>query len=162
MALQTIRGNLAINWHTTKPTNLDAPSVAGDPIISAPTDVLKGTGSDGECLSDMSGWDRTVNTIPIPGGCSLNTATIPGEVQAGTGMFKYYYDDTTTPIKDLFTVGLTGYLLLAPYGATAGQRSTVCLVTVLSNQVDYEIANQGATFTVMFSKASQTEGVIVA
>lgn len=162
MALQTIRGHVAINWHVTAPTNLNAPSVAGDAIISAPTDVLKGTGSDGECLQSMSPWQKDVSTISIPSACSLQTSTIPGPQVPGQDSLTYYFDDTTTPIKDLFTPGTTGYLLFAPYGATAGQRSSVCLVEVLSNQIDYEIANQGATFTVTFSKTSQTEGRIVA
>lgn len=161
MALNAIRGSLAIITDPTAPGSLTAPGIVADGL-AAWDDILHGTGSDGECLADMSEWKKTVNTIPIPDGCSLQTATIGGETSPGIDTLTYYLDDTTTPIKDLLVVGYTGYIILAPYGVVAGQRCTTCLVTVLASQPDYEIANQGATFTVTFSKASQTEGRIVA
>ena len=70
MALDTIRGVLAIVWDeggTGTPVVAPAlPKIATEiDGATAWLDVLKGTG-DGECVSDMDGWDITPGTIDVP------------------------------------------------------------------------------------------------
>ena len=159
MALTAMRGTMEAWWNVAAPASLTAPSAAA---VLAYTDILHGTGSDGECLADMDGWGRNVGTVAIPDACSLTTKTIPGENTLGVGSLTYYLDDTTTPIKDLFTIGLVGHVILAPIGVVSTLRSVIAKVTVLTNQVNYAVANEGATFTVTFSKTSQTNGIFAA
>lgn len=155
MAVLTLRGNIEAVWLTSAPANLAAPTQAE---INAGTDIVTGAASVAERMADLAGWNVSPNVIEAPGADTLSTPTIPGETDLGQGTLTYYIDDTTYPIDTLLAEGASGWICLMPYGQTAGNHSTVIAVEVLTNQVDWQIQNQPATFTVELSKTGQTEG----
>lgn len=160
MAVFTLRGTIEAKWLTSAPASLAAPAIATE--LNTGTDIVVGGASVSERLATMAGWTTTPGTIEAPGADTMVTPTIPGETDLGTGSLTYYIDDTTYPIDTLLAEGATGWIVLMPEGETAGNHSTVISVEVTTNQIDWQVDNQPATFTVTLSKTGQTEGALAA
>jgi len=156
MSRQTMRENIAIRWLTTAPADPAAPTQAE---ITAGTDIVTGASADGEVLADLDGWSTSTSDISVPDAGSLNTGTIKGDRALGQASLTYYLDTDSLTIHNLLAEDEEATVVLMPFGEGAGEVCTVVNVRVNQNEPDYQVGNNGATFTVTFSKSLQTEGV---
>lgn len=161
MSRFTIRGNVAVRYHSSAPANLAAISVATE----LGTDQ-RGV-AEGESLAAMDGWESSASTINTPDVLSLQTGNIPGEVTFPTGTLKYYTDDTTNAIFAAQVEGTDGYISIWPFSATpatptASEDYTIFSIEVIDRSRALATANEAEMHTISYSIQSRTEGTSAA
>lgn len=128
-------------------------------LTTAVTDLIVGAGSVGERMADLADWNITTSTIPAPGADTFDTPTITGETDLGEPSMTFYIDPAVHPIDTALAEDVTGKIVLMPEGIGSGKLSLVCACTVQTNQVDWQVDNAPATYTVTFARTSAVEGV---
>lgn len=136
------RGTSMVHWETTM-ADTTTPSTTND----VDNDI---TGD----IADMSGWEFNNNPIATPSLASTFTTTITGPDDAGSPSMDLYDNDANTTTKDLLAKGNAGYVILSPNVAgsapVATERADVFTVTVASNNSNWTLAAEAATYTVTF------------
>lgn len=161
MARFTLRGNVAVRFHSSAPGTLSAISVATE----SGTDDL-GV-AEAEAISGLDGWESSASTINTPDALSLQTGNIPGEVTFPTGTVSYYTDDSTNAIFAARTEGTTGYISIWPFAAdpttpASGEDYTIFSVEVIDRSRSLSMGNEAETHMISYSIQSRTEGTAVA
>ena len=128
-------------------------------LTTAVTDLIVGAGSVGERMAQLEGWNTVTATIPAPGADTFNTPTIAGETDLGEPTMQFYIDPAVHPIDTALAEAVTGKIVLMPEGIGSGKLSLVCAIEVSTNQVDWQVDNAPATYTVTFQRTSAVEGV---
>lgn len=164
MARYTLRGNIEIRWLPAAHAFADSTlaTLTALEVDTTAVNIQHGPGSDGECISDLGGWELDQSQIPVPDLCSNVTGTIPGEITTGQSYLEYYDDDTSTPTKDLLVEGIAGYVLIMPQGTAVGKKGDVWPVTVQSNRPTLVVGNEAAKFRVNFTTSGPTAFEVVA
>lgn len=163
MARFTIRGNTAVRFHSTAPSNLAAISIATE-LGSDDLGV-----AEGEAISGLEGWESSPSVIGTPDALSLETGNIPGETTFPVGSVSYYTDDTTNAIFAARTEGTAGYISIWPgvnngTPASPGQPVdyTIFSVEVINRSRSLSMGNEAETHTISYAIKSRTEGTSAA
>lgn len=113
MARYFRRGKSKIKW---------APSVAG----SSPTRPEITAGVDlSPSVADIAGFQLSNNPIETPDLATAFNSQIDGPDTTDDSSITFYDDDTSTTIRTTLAKGVSGYVLLMPYGDVATKRCEV-------------------------------------
>ena len=169
MARFTNRGNIEIRFFSaleTYPT-FDPEEVATTQTIrfgilqNQAENIQHGSGSEGECIADMGGWELSQSEIAVPDICSNVTGNIPGEITTGSAYLEYYDDDVSTPSRDLLQTGLRGWVTIVPQGIEVGNKGDWWPVRVQANRNLLNIGNEAARFRIDFTTSQPVEFEII-
>jgi hypothetical protein len=127
--------------------NLDAPT-SGE--ITAGKEL---TGS----IADIAGWEYTNQVIETPDYATTFDSQIGGPDKAAASSFTLYDGDQTADatLRAALAKGTAGFVLLAPYGATATKRAEVWPATVIAESDRYTTGNEAAKYMVQYSVTSR-------
>jgi hypothetical protein len=102
-------------------------------------------------ISAISGFQLSNSPIPVPDLATVFTAQINGEDTVADSTLTLNDDDTTTAIRTALAKGTSGFILLQPYGATAGKRCEVWPVKVTGYNDEWSVDNTNAKSVVGFA-----------
>jgi hypothetical protein len=131
MARQPLRGNVKILWFATDPA-----ATITQAEVSAATDITGVAG--GEAAISIAGFESSPSQINVPDLVSNTTGQVTGETTLGSATIMYYFDGSTNTIRDSFTDGEEGWIVLAPNGTAAGKTGTKHQVEVQSRNIMYD------------------------
>lgn len=125
------------------------------PAVSNPAAPSAGEISAGTVLTaavgGISGFQLSNSPIPVPDMATVFTAQINGEDTVADSSLTLNDDDTSTTIRTALAKGTAGYILLQPYGATAGKRCEVWPIKVTGFNDEWVVDNTNAKSVVGFA-----------
>lgn len=128
------------------------PAVA-DPAAPTAAEVSAGTDLSID-VAEINGFELTNSPIPTPNLASGFTPQIEGEDTTPDSSLTFYDRNDDTTIRDALAKGTAGYILLAPYGNTVGERAEVWEVKSNGVNDQWSMGNDPARFMVPFSISS--------
>ena len=118
------------------------PAVAN---LAAPTSIEISAGTPlTPDVSAIAGFQLSNSPIPTPNLAEVFTPQIEGEDTVADSSLTFNDDDTSETIRDALAKGTSGFILLQPYGATAGKRAEVWPVKVLGFNDEWTTDNTSA------------------
>lgn len=129
-----------------------APAVAG----ASPTRAEINAGTDlTASVAGINGFKYSNNPIEVPDLGSGFNGQIVGPDSADGSSLVFYDDNASSTIRTALAKGVTGYILLFPYGDVATKRCEVWPVTSTGVNDDWTTDAQAAQFEVGFAVTSK-------
>ena len=119
---------------------------------AAPTraEITAGTDLTGS-TAEIAGFTFSNDPIPVPDLGSTFTGTIVGEDTAETPTLTFYDDDAASTVRTALAKGVTGFIVLFPYGDVPTKRAEVWPVTSTGVNDEWSAGNDPARFSVGFA-----------
>lgn len=102
-------------------------------------------------VAEMTGFQLQNSPISTPDLQSTFTKTIIGEDTTDTPTITFYDDDASEVIRDALAKGTAGFVILAPYGTTAGKRIESWPVRSTGVNDEWTVGNDPARYSVQFA-----------
>jgi len=139
--------------------SLAAPS---GPEITAGTVLTVAASTTLAGLVEMSGFETAPSDISVPDVGTSFDGMIPGRRAASAASMTFYDDDASSTIRTALAEGTVGYIIIMPYGQTAGRRCEVWPVRVSAvNDSQITSANEAKKFVVSMSVTADPSKVAV-
>ena len=126
-----------------------APAVASK---TAPTRSEINAGTDlTASIAEIAGFTFSNDPIPVPDLGSTFTTTITGADTAETPTLTFYDDDASAAVRTALAKGVTGFIILMPYGDVPTKRAETWPVTSTGVNDEWSAGNDPARFSVGFA-----------
>lgn len=134
------------------PTIAATVSVNNVTIVGSPTNAewLAGTDLTPQ-VGEMSGWQLSNSPITTPNLVDKFTPQIEGEDTVGDSSITFYDDDASAVLRTALTKGTAGFICIAHYGETDGERMAVFPVKTTGDNDEVSVGNDPARYVVTFA-----------